>query len=518
MDTSWGAGNDYSMILHAVEDNITDVINISDSDNENDDESNNSHGESSCGENEEGNQSIMSNSGNMQMVLQLDNVKLKNEELCDKLRTQKDDFTREKDKYLRQLQFLESEHVSAKKELAARTEKYYDTKKKLQTVVRAADSEKKKLLAQISQLTSQTSASIVSQADKSHRRENKQLKGSTFDEQMTELEDKLMNKSTEVRKLSTYNAQLQEECTTLQQQLLLARSEAGNKEDLSSLRQLQTQVRELEFTLRQKNREYDKLEKSAKNSHILEENLSTCNAKVLSLQESIKTYRSMEVEYNSLVQEKNSWTAQFQDLIHQSDSSDVNDVKSSVVVTPISILRLLSNIQSKCAALLHDKGMLENQISELNNTQRRSALQVQQVELDLTEKNNKVLQLEKSNTLLRQQAKLYEGEVMSLRSLLKTFDAEILIFGNKKKRSRTSMDPDKDKTLTGSSDGGDNSVFTSEVSVLLNLKNQEIENLQRELDQQRTSSATVLKKLMSDVERLGQERYVRPQQRVYVCP
>ena len=162
-----------------------------------------------------------------------------------------------------------------------------------------------------------------------------------------------------------------------------------------------------------------------------------------------------------------------------------------------------SNIQNKCASLLRDKGTLENQISDLTNEQRRSALQAQQVALDLTEKATKVMQLENSNTLLRQQAKLYEGEVMSLRSLLKTFDAEILIFGNTKKRSRISLETDRKINAEEQCDS------SSEVDVLLKLKNKEIENLQRELDQQRISSSTVLTKLMSDVEELSQAGYVK---------
>ena len=323
------------MILHAVEDNITDVINISDSD-ENDDQG---EGEGSSVDNNEGSESIISTAGNMQMELQLDDIKLKNEELHDKFRTQKDDFSREKDMYLRQLQFLESENKSVKKDLGVRTEKYYDTKKKLQTVVRNSDS------AQISQLTSQTSNSSAILSHNAHRLETKKLEQSAFDENMIKLEEQVLEKSTQVKNISNENAQLQEECTTLQQQLLLARSERGNKEELRNLRQLQTQVQELEFTLRQKNREYDKLKKSAKNSHILEENLSTCNAKVLSLQESIKNYRLMEVEYTSLVEEKHSWTVHFQDLVKQSDKDDSKEISmKEATITPISILRLLRYI------------------------------------------------------------------------------------------------------------------------------------------------------------------------------
>jgi chromosome segregation ATPase len=212
----------------------------------------------------------------------------------------------------------------------------------------------------------------------------------------------------------------------------------------------------------------------------------------------------MEVEYNTLVQEKKGWTLHFRELLTTSDLHDFEDDKKKsmkeVDVTPVVILRLLSNMQNKCASLLHTSGTLENKISELTSAQRRAVLQVQQVELDLTEKTNKVLQLENSNALLRQQAKLYEGEVMSLRSLLKTFDAEMLMFGNKKKRSRTSIESVAEQ--------GDDGESLSEVSVLLKLKNQEIENLQRELDQQRKDGAEVLKKLSADVGALSSKRLV----------
>jgi chromosome segregation ATPase len=518
MNTSWGTGNDYSMILHAVEDNIADVIDVSDSDDNdngnsgNEDGSSDDEGNRSSGDERSQCQSVMTTSGTMQMEFQLDDLKLKNEELRDQLQAQKDSFKRDKDKYLRQLQFLESENEVAKKDLAARTDKYYDTKKKLQTVVRAAEAEKKKLMSQILQLSSKTSsegqAPVPTSPGQSGRSTGRSCRKSDvhgeFDKSMIDLEKKVIEKSAEAKELQIRNAQLMEECGSLQQQLLVARSDSGNKEDLSSLRLLQTKVKDLEFALRHKNREFDKLEKSAKNSHILEEDLSTCNAKVQSLQESVKAYRAMEVEYNTLVQEKKGWTLHFRELLTTSDLHDFEDDKKKsmkeVDVTPVVILRLLSNMQNKCASLLHTSGTLENKISELTSAQRRAVLQVQQVELDLTEKTNKVLQLENSNALLRQQAKLYEGEVMSLRSLLKTFDAEMLMFGNKKKRSRTSIESVAEQ--------GDDGESLSEVSVLLKLKNQEIENLQRELDQQRKDGAEVLKKLSADVGALSSKRLV----------
>eukprot|EP00603_Paraphysomonas_imperforata_P004455 CAMPEP_0114419764 /NCGR_PEP_ID=MMETSP0103-20121206/4203_1 /TAXON_ID=37642 ORGANISM="Paraphysomonas imperforata, Strain PA2" /NCGR_SAMPLE_ID=MMETSP0103 /ASSEMBLY_ACC=CAM_ASM_000201 /LENGTH=770 /DNA_ID=CAMNT_0001588209 /DNA_START=17 /DNA_END=2329 /DNA_ORIENTATION=- len=489
------------MILHAVEDNIADVIDISDSDDDNGGDESSHREDSTCTsdvDEDVHNMSVMSTSGKMQIELELDDVKLKNEELQDKLKAQRDGFNRDKEKYLRQLQFLESENESAKKNLALRTEKYYDTKKKLQAFVRASDAEKKKLTAQITQLTSQATSSTSSTPSTISNQHPFGERNVEFDEKMAELEEKIMKKSIEAKELKIMNANLEEECGSLQQQLLVARSDAGNVEDLNELKQLQSQVKDLEFTLRHKNREFDKLEKSAKNSHILEENLSTCNAKVQSLQESIKTFRVMEAEYNTLVLEKKNWTSHFRDLLNQADFMDVVDDKRVTMqdseVTPVTVLRLLSGIQSKCASLLNSNGILENKVSELTSSQQRASLQVQQAELDLTDKTNKVTQLENSNALLRQQSKLYEGEVLSLRSLLKTFDTEMLMFGNKKKRSRTSME-------TSTEQGKDEA--PSEVSVVMKLKNQEIEILQREISQLREEGAEALKKLTSDVGKLS---------------
>ena len=500
---SWGSGKDYSMILHAVEDNINDVINISDSDNDDENMKNDENNvivAKSDNEFDDDMVSTMSASGNMRLEFQLDDAKLKIEELRDNLNIQSDEFNREKDKYLRQLQFMENENKSLKSQLSSRTENYYETKKKLQSVLRSSEAEKKKLQTLLDQSVSQNSSTTSSTAALYVNRDKatNNLDQSYSDEILAGMEEKIRDKSVQVKNLTIKNAELEEKCTQLQQQLLVARSESGDKDDFKNMRQLQAQVRELEFCLRQKNRDLDKLEKSVKNAHVLEQELSTANSKVSSLQESIKSYRLMEVEHASLLEEKKSWAIHFKDILVKSSAScgesGTKESAKDAAATPVMVLRLLSNIQSKCANLLYDKGLLENKMSELSSSQRRSELQVQRVELELSEKQNKIVQLEKSNSILKQQAKLYEGEVMSLRSLLKTFDTEITILGNKRKRPRSS--PDDNSHDQSSSD--------TEVSVLLNLKNKEIEDLRKELDNRRVTESSSLRCSLQNVEGYGQ--------------
>lgn len=95
---------DYSMLLHSIEDNIENINGIKSLDNLNIRKRNRESTASSVDATDLTPNKY--NSANIRLSLQLDESKLLNEELTDKLNYQKDEFERERDRYARQLQFM----------------------------------------------------------------------------------------------------------------------------------------------------------------------------------------------------------------------------------------------------------------------------------------------------------------------------------------------------------------------------------------------------------------------------
>jgi chromosome segregation ATPase len=425
-------GGDYSMILHNVEDKLdhhldensastrkrirADSMSLIDQD-----------GDSF-------NQSITSSSV-LRLNLQLDEAKIKNEELVEKINSQRDDFARQKEKYIRQLEFMENDNIELKAELESKKEKYFAIKKKLQSTIRAADSEKQVLTQQILQLSQSKSISTTSAAPSDM--------SSIWEDRLNKLEASISVKNTEAKTLSIKNAELEEKCAVLQHKLLAARSDISDGDSQSTARSLQKQVSDLESLLRRRSREVEKLENQLKNQHLLEQDLSSCNQKLLNLRTAAKTLHDVEAKYNVLLKEKESWTLYFQDIVMQLENSrgDTGGGGAEATgvareVTPVLVLRLLSNVQSKCASLLRAQCELDSKNSTLRSQLRQSEIALKDAEetrLAAVESSERVNQ---SSALLKQQVQLYEGEVMSLRALLKTFDAEVAILEGQNRSSR----------------------------------------------------------------------------------
>lgn len=267
-------------------------------------------------------------SNTVRLNIQISELKLSLKEITEKHTASQQDHQREKEKFIRQLQFLEQNNLEMKQVLTAREEKYYLMKKKLQVALRTIETyEKEKQQPQQQQQPQRNlnlSISSITSSSSSVPPPPITSSSATNDSggYIHELEAKILSKNEEVRYLSLKSSEYEERCGHLEQQLLTLRADLSSTETTSrSISSLQKQQNENEIKLRKQMKEIEKLGNQLKNQQILEQELSSANQKILQLKQSMKGFQEMEAKYSSLVKERESWTLYFKDVIKQISTS-----------------------------------------------------------------------------------------------------------------------------------------------------------------------------------------------------
>jgi myosin heavy subunit len=322
-DYSWSG--EYSMLIHNIEDNLDSQLPHPPSSQRkrircdgNENEENESFGVT---ENIDMNTSmnLVTVSNTVRLNIQISELKLSLTELSEKLVSCQQEGQREKEKLMRQLQFLEKDNLELKNSLTTREEKYYLMKKKLQTALRTIDTFEK-----------QSSSTSSASSQRNNTSQNISMSSITSssssappnDGYVHELEAKILSKNEEVRYLSLRSSEYEERCGHLEQQLLTLRADLTSTETTSrSISSLQKQQTENEMKLRKQIKEIEKLESQLKNQQILEQELSSANQKIMQLKQSVKGFQEIEARYSYLLKEKESWTIYFKDVIKQLHSS-----------------------------------------------------------------------------------------------------------------------------------------------------------------------------------------------------
>jgi mitotic spindle assembly checkpoint protein MAD1 len=257
---------------------------------------------------------------------------------------------------------------------------------------------------------------------------------------LLQLEESVRVKSNDMKQLSRTNASLEEQVVQLQQKLLLSKVKIGQQvqadDDVLETRDFKKRCSDLETTLRRKTREFDRLERKIQNQSLLEEELSTTNIKLKLSQDQIEKFKHTESLYHSLLNEKSEWSVLFQGIINENDESslesinelkNIQKVSSSSDINPSAVLRALGSIQKKYVLLLKS----DHDLSESNKDLVKRLTVLDELLVKITdEKKGSDYQIERASSRLRlaqQQTKLYEGEVVSLRALLQSFDVEFSI-------------------------------------------------------------------------------------------
>jgi hypothetical protein len=531
-------GGDYSMILHNIEDNLDyhithrkrprggkdDVdLTVSSSGEPHDLDTSMSF-------------SVVNSSSSMRLNLQIDELKLQIEELNEKLRLVKDDQMREKEKMIRQLQFLENDNTLLKNEIETKNEKYYALKKKLQSTLREKQSTTTPSTTPSStSLTSNSSLHPSSASSLSSPLLNEpQSKGggsnnsSNGDHYIKELETTVLLKNKEVRHLTLKNSELEEKCGNYEQQLLTLRADFNSTESTanSSLSSLLThkQKTDSDNQLRKQGKEIERLVSQLKNQQILEEELNSSQQKIIQLKQSVKSLLETESRYSALMEEKESWSRYFRDVIQHfqtsspqlmaeinsdpslsgyrlsshegvgGESADASSALLSIPVPmPIMILRYLNKLQNKCIELLRNECDLELKNSELK-AKLSSTEKVLDDERKMALEDKETIQsLQKRFKLLTQHSILYESEVMSLRALLKTYDLEFnVLLGNTRQATAAAA-----TSLPTTRASEENKMKSYDKA--LSLKDSLIAELREELDRSREEFKQRLQQLEADL-------------------
>jgi len=402
--------------------------------------------------------SSLSTSKVMRIEAEMDELRLENEQARDELAAVRDEFERLKEKSARQLGFLESENGQLKRAAAEKIERYYEEKKKWQAKLRAAEAATASASAAAAAAASAgglpaamvPSAAVLSSASTSNDKWKVKLE---------ELEKSVAAKSAEVKTLSVANAELEHTVKQLEQQVRLARMDvdSANSGDASEQRDLRKRLQEVEASLRRKSRELERLEQKSQNLTLLQEENSALTTKVAAMQTAMDAAQALKTKCVVLTEEKLTWNAMFREICKSQaptpatssapgggggggarpgpfSSSPLSfspgadgSAAAEADVTPVMALRLLSSSQQQAALLLKNQGDLEAAKNDMRRKLTRTEASLHESERAKADAIFRAETAEDKLRLAQQQVRLFDGEIKSLRSMLKTFDAEASI-------------------------------------------------------------------------------------------
>ncbi len=130
----------------------------------------------------------------------VDVLKLKNEQLIDRLKIISDEHSREKERLVRQVEFLDEENSKLRKSEEEKRERYYDEKKKWMQKQRSLEKELEKASKATSKLSSAGDGNYNSTAVSAPKAD------ATLMKSYTELEEKVRKASDERQSLAKKNA------------------------------------------------------------------------------------------------------------------------------------------------------------------------------------------------------------------------------------------------------------------------------------------------------------------------
>lgn len=245
---------------------------------------------------------------------------------------------------------------------------------------------------------------------------------------LEEMERSVLAKSDEARQLNVANAALEQQVRQLEQQSLssrlgLAQEGSGDAQEAKDLRKRYVDV---ESTLRRKTRELERLEQKMQNQSLLQETNAALSSKVAAMQEIVDSAQATRTKCQVLLEEKKTWSLIFKDICQSSSLIDYN-AAAEEDATPVAALRLLSAAQQKCTLLLKTQGELEAAKTDLRRQLQRAEAAQHDSERSKADAAFRAETAEDKLRLAQQQVRLFDGEIKSLRAMVKTFDAEFSI-------------------------------------------------------------------------------------------
>ena len=268
--------------------------------------------------------------------------------------------------------------------------------------------------------------------------------GADWEAKLADIERSVRQKSNEVKVLTTANTALEAKCAKLQQELTLVKLRVGEQiqaeDDILETRDFQKRCGNLESELRRKTREIDLIEGKIQNQTLLEEELGTANIKLKLSNDNIEKLKKIETLYYSLMDEKREWSVLFKGILNENENtpsfgtiSELGNLNLDISpngqhnINPSVVLRVLGSIQMKYVLLLKSQSDFESK-----NIALRKDLEIMKSRISKFNSETDAITIENERVMSRlrlaqRQAKLFEGEVSSLRSLLSSFDVEFSI-------------------------------------------------------------------------------------------
>lgn len=355
-------------------------------------------------------------SSNLRLQMQVDELKLVNEQLKEQLKSYRGEHELFKDQSSRQLKFLEDLNTRYKSEVEASRQKYYDEKKKWQSRLREAEEGLKKIQSRNDASALDISTTSVARNDSGSREIARRMK---------EMEAIIATTQEESQRNMSQKIELEGKVVELEQRIRIMQANSGGQEDMTSeLRQLRKQYQELETAYRRKSKDAEKYSQQVKNQVMMEEELSSTVTKLNLAQETIKAFHSMEVDHRRLVEDRKTWNQIFHSILEDETSANRLAVED---VNPTKALSLFREVQQKCALLESQHGNLERNATNLRQALLKSEARCMLLEKDKIDAQTKLEKLESKQNVVSQQSRLYESEIASLRTLLQSFDIEFNI-------------------------------------------------------------------------------------------
>ena len=372
----------------------------------------------------------------LRSTAELDELKLQNEQLQDEVREARGELDRAKERHARQITFLEEENDKMKKSVTDAKERYYEEKKKWQAKYREASKTANNLSVSFSSppptATTKKSDNLISLDDNTER--------DKWTVRLETLEKDMKRRAEEAGDLAAENADLKKKLAELEGVSALQavaaggspKTSTGGEEYRAEARELRKKCGDLEISLRRKTRELERLEAKVQNQSILEEELNSATSKNKTMVSAVEGAKSIEAQYHSMLEERKTWSALFKDIVNANKDTAGDDFESFLMsygngsgeISPMALLKAFSATQQKASLLLKDRGDLQSQVKNLKHTVAQGQKDLKDAQAAKKGESKDKNSLENKLQVAARQVRLYETEITSLRSLLKSYDNE----------------------------------------------------------------------------------------------
>ena len=360
------------------------------------------------------------------MTAEIDRLQLVAEEYTAKLSFEQESREREKARYLRQLEFLEAECVDLKKSLSNKTDKFYEEKRVWQAKVRELEDK-------LSHVKPSAAAAPSSDSLRDSSRASAEARNVQWEHRLSSLEQTIEKKATEVASVKAANINLEADNLKLTQQIKSLKSELERRDDSGSHDEAWNRQRAVyESTIREKNKTIERLERKAEQVAQLQQENVSLQSKLDASTERGSAVSNLQSKLQKLTSEREEWMVLFRHTIKQAKSNrahaDISlDSRTADAHIPMQVLRLLKKTQETAAVSASDLATVETELKDARKKLSLSEAAVKRLEEELQEAQQKQEKHDSSASLLKRQSQLFEKEVISLRDLLKSFDAEFCI-------------------------------------------------------------------------------------------